>query len=706
MRLFRSFLFLTTSMVVAGSNFGVARAQEQQSTTLETIVVEGSGGGDPRGPVKGYVAKTSATASKTGTPILETQQSISVVTRDQIEAQAAQTLGEALNYSAGVVGQPFGSDPRFDSPIVRGFDGRQLQYLNGLKLMRTAGAPTVEIYGLERVDVLRGPASIMYGQGNPGGIINQVSKRPQFENFGEVGTQIGSYDNYGAFFDLGGIIPNHDEFAYRLTGLAKTAGALTDNLDNDRYFIAPALTWKPDDDTSLTILTSIQHDNPSTPSGLPPQYVLGSSNFKLPRDFFVGDKNFDDSSRTLTNFGYEFEHRFNEVWTFRQNLRYTDFDWNYQALGMGSAGLGADGRTLARTATFQDENLETFNVDNNLTAEFSTAAIDHKVLFGFDYRYFNNDVRTRFFRATPLDVLDPVYGGTVGLLAPTLNTSVKSDLTQVGVYVQDELAYDNWRATLGLRQDWATTRGSTTNGLTGISRSLDQDDHKLTGRAGLSYLFDGGFAPYVSFATSFDPIASSAGADFKPSEGEQWEAGIKYQPENWNGFLSAAVYDLKQTNVLRTINGVTEQIGEIQVRGVELEGVVSLTEGLDLRAAYTYTDAKIGAGADDGNRVENVPRNATSLWVNYRFQDDTILNGVGIGGGVRYVGQRFGNSANTFDLDGVTLFDAAVTYQKGNFKGSLNFQNIGDEKYVASCSTFGCYYGDGRTVIGKLSYTW
>ncbi|WP_233125115.1 MULTISPECIES: TonB-dependent siderophore receptor [Agrobacterium] len=693
-------------MVLTVSHFEVARAQEQQSTTLETIVVQGAGKGDPRGPVDGYVAKTSATASKTGTPILETQQSISVVTRDQIEAQAAQTLGEALNYSAGVVGQPFGSDPRFDSPIVRGFDGRQLQYLNSLKLMRTAGAPTVEIYGLERVDVLRGPASVMYGQGNPGGIINQVSKRPQFENFGEVGTQIGSYDNYGGFFDLGGVIPDHDEFAYRLTGLAKTSGAQTDYLDNDRYFIAPALTWKPDDDTSLTILTSIQHDNPSTPSGLPPQYVLGNSNFKLPRDFFVGDKNFDDSSRTLTNFGYEFEHRFNEVWAFRQNFRYTDFDWEYQALGMGSAGLGADGRTLARTATFQDENLKTFNIDNNLTAEFSTAAVDHKVLFGFDYRYFDNDVRTRFFRATPLDVLDPIYGGPIGLLAPTLNTTVKSDLSQIGVYVQDELAYDSWRATLGLRQDWASTRGSTTNGLTGVSRSLDQDDQKLTGRAGLSYLFDGGIAPYVSYATSFDPIASSAGADFKPSEGQQWEAGIKYQPENWNGLLSAAVFDLNQTNVLRTVNGVTEQIGEVQVRGVELEGVVSLIEGLDLRAAYTYTDARIGAGADDGNRVENVPRNATSLWINYRFQEDTILNGVGIGGGVRYVGQRFGNSANTFDLDGVTLFDVALTYQRDNFKGSLNFQNIGDEKYVASCSTFGCYYGDGRTVIGKLSYTW
>ena len=192
--------------------------------------------------------------------------------------------------------------------------------------------------------------------------------------------QVGSYDTYGAFFDLGGIVPGQDDLAYRLTGLGRVAGAQTDELDNDRYFIAPALTWKPDEDTSLTILTSVQHDNPSTPSGLPPQYVIDSSAFKLPRDFYVGDKSFDHSSRTLTNLGYEFEKRFNETWTFHQNVRYSNLDWDYQSLGMSTLGLAADGRTLRRNATFQNENLNTFNVDNNLTAEFSTEELEHKVL--------------------------------------------------------------------------------------------------------------------------------------------------------------------------------------------------------------------------------------------------------------------------------------------------------------------------------------
>lgn len=689
---------------------GTASAQDAVGPQLEPIVIQGQGSGDPRGPVDGYVAKSSATASKTGTPLIETQQSISVVTRDEIEAQSAQTLGEALGYTPGVVSQPFGADPRFDSPIIRGFDGRQSQFLNGLRLMRTSGAPAIEIYGLERVEVLRGPASVMYGQANPGGMINMVSKRPKFEEFGEVGAQIGSYDYYGGFFDFGGPIGGNDELAYRLTGMGRLADAQTDEIDNDRYLIAPSLTWKPTDDTTLTVLASVQHDNPGTPSGLPPQFTLDAGDYRLPRDFFVGDRSFDESDRTLTNLGYEFEHRFNETWTFRQNARFSHFDWEYQALGMSSLGLDTDGRTLRRNATFQDELLKTVNIDNNLQADLATGPIDHKLLFGLDYRYFDNDVSTNFWQATPLDMYDPVYG-SVDLISHTLDTHVKSRLTQVGIYVQDELSYDNWRATLGLRQDWASSNGTSLNNLTGVSRSLDQDDHKLTGRAGLSYLFDNGIAPYISYSTSFEPVvgAGRAGNALKPTTGEQVEAGIKYQPTGWNAFFTAAVYDLRQKNVSRTVDGFPEQIGEVKVQGVELEGVVSLLEGLDLHAAYTYTKTEIGADIDDGNngnRVENVPENAASLWLNYTFQEGTALDGLSVGGGIRYIGQRFGNAANTFDLSSVTLVDAAVSYRKNGYKASLNFQNIADEDYVASCSSFGCYYGNGRTVMGKIAYTW
>ncbi len=707
----RTRLMLAASVAFAGCLNGAnALAQDAASApTLAPIVVTGNAE-DPKGPVKGYVAKSSSTASKTGAPLIESQQSVSVITRNQIEAQNAQTLGEVLDYSPGVVGQPYGADPRFDSPSIRGFDGRQSQFLNGLRMMRTFGAASYEIYGLERVEVLRGPASVMYGQGNPGGLTNMISKRPTFESFGEVGVQVGSHEHYGTFLDVGGPIADSDTFAYRLTGMGRKAGEQTDFLDNDRYFIAPALTWKPDEDTSLTILTSLQHDNPSTPSGLPAALTLNATGYKLPRDFYVGDKGFDRSSRTLANIGYEFEHRFDETWTFRQNFRYSHFDWEYQALSLSRTNL-LDPRTLNRTSLIQDEMLNTYNMDNQLQAEFATGGLEHTMLFGLDARYFDNNTLSNFGTAPGLDIFNPDYNQSF-VITPTSRSDVHSDMTQIGLYVQDEIAYENWHATLGLRHDWARTDSHSTN-LAGVTTSYDQRDSKLTGRAGLSYLFDNGISPYISYATSFEPIGpinrGTVGgvvvtAPGEPTTGEQVELGVKYQPEGFDGFFSAAVYDLKQQNIVRTVSaGVQEQIGEIRVKGLELEGVASLAEGLDLRGAYTYMDAEV---SDTGLRPETVPQNTASLWLNYTFQPDTALEGLGIGGGMRYVGSRYGNAANTMKMDPNILFDAALTYRKNGYKASLNIQNIADEEYLSNCGTFGCYYGEGRSVMGKLSFTW
>lgn len=682
-----------------------ALAQDAGTTVLQTITVDGAKNQDPKAPVKGYVAKTSASATKTGRSLIETPQSVSVITRDQMDAQDVRNLGEALNYVPGVVAQPFGADPRFDAPRIRGFQGNQLQFLNGLRLMRTAGAPSFEVYGLERVEVIRGPASVLYGQGNPGGLINLSSKRPTFERFGEVGAQIGSFDYYQSMFDIGGPVADSDSFAYRLTGLARNAHAQTDNLQNDRYFIAPALTWEPDEDTKLTVLASYQHDNPSSPSGLPPALTYFRPGNMLDRSFYVGDPSFDTSNRKFTNIGYEFEHRFDETFTFRQNARYSNFDWSYRALGMSSTSGGMIGNLIRRNATFQDELLNTFNIDNSLQADFSTGPVDHTLLVGLDYRYFDNNVKTEFWAATPLNPVNPVYGGPISLTARTLYADVKTDISQIGLYAQDEMAIENWRITAGLRQDWASTSGTTFNGTT--YRTLDKDDHKLTGRVGVSYLFDGGIAPYVSYATSFEPVPQPAVGDApKPTTGEQWEAGVKYQPEGFDGFFSAAIYDLKQKNVTTTVGGVTQQMDEAHVKGLELEGVASLVDGLDLRAAYTYMDSEVSGRVNNGNELDSTPRHAASLWLDYTFPEDTALEGFGIGGGVRYVGKRYGDAANTFEMKGLALLDLGVHYEKNGYRASLMVQNLTDKEYISSCSTFGCYYGDGRTVMGKLTYRW
>ncbi|WP_454918345.1 TonB-dependent siderophore receptor [Xanthobacter sediminis] len=689
---------------------GAARAQQAgvrdtSAVELDQVNVEGE---TATGPVEGYVARLTLTGSKTDTPILEVPQSISVVTRDQMDARGVQNVGQALEYSAGVLGQPFGVDPRFDSPLIRGFSAANSQYLNGLKLMRDAGAVSIDPYGLERIDVLRGPASVLYGQGNPGGLIDMISKRPTFTTFGEVQAQAGSFDRYTGAFDLGGVLG--PDFAYRLTGLARDGGTQTDDVDDNRLFFAPAFTWRPEKDTSFTLLANIQYDQAGATVGLPTQYTVSPFQNLLSPSLYLGDPDFDSSSRTLASVGYEFKHRFNEVWEVRQNARYLKLNWDYSNLYY-SALSPTNPLVATRGTSVNTEDQGTITIDNQLQGDFETGPLSHKLLIGLDYRYFDQTNMTQFGNAPGINILFPVYNQLIGG-APWYVSVVDGTVSQTGIYAQDQVRYGQWLLTAGLRQDWATIDSTTA---TNFGDTLqDQNDDALTGRIGLTYLFDNGIAPYVSYSTSFEPVIGNmpvvlGGAPFQPSTGEQWEAGVKYQPVGWNGFFTAALYDIKQKNVLSSelIGGVSYNVqnGEVEVKGLELSATASLAEGLSLIANYTYMDAEITQGQNAGNRPANVPENMANLWLDYTFKSGTFT-GFGLGGGVRYVGSRYALDDDSIFLGANTLFDAAVHYEKGGFKAQININNIANETYVATCGFFGCFYGDGRTVTAQVTYKW
>lgn len=683
-----------------------ARAQQAADVALDTVNVEAQGAQTPTGPVEGYVARQTITGSKTDTPVIEIPQSVFVVTRDQMDDRAVQNVGQALDYTAGVLGQPFGTDPRFDSPLLRGFDASNSQYLNGLKLSRDAGAVSIEQYGLERIDVLLGPASVLYGQGNPGGLIDMISKRPTFTTFAEVQGSIGTYDRYIAAFDVGGVVGS--EFAYRLTGLVRDAGTQTDFVDDNRIFFAPSFTWKPTNDTSLTVLANVQYDNVGTPVGLPVEYTVGPLRNLLSTNLFLGDPSYDSSSRTLASIGYEFQHRFNDVWQFRQNARYLTLNWDYTNLYYSSL---ASPTVANRGSSRNNEDQTTFTIDNQLQGDFLTGPLSHKLLVGLDYRRFSQDNLTQFGFAPPIDLMFPVYNQVIGG-APWYVSAVDGTVSQLGLYAQDQIRYGNWILTAGVRHDWASVDSTTQTNFGDTTQ--DQNDQAFTGRIGLSYQFDNGIAPYVSYSTSFDPVIGNmpsvlGGQPFQPSTGEQYEAGIKYQPVNFNGFFTAALYDIKQSNVLSSqlINGVSyeTQIGEVSVRGLELSATMSLVEGWRLKANYTYLDAEITQGQYAGNRPANVPENMANLWLDYTFKNGP-WTGFGMSGGVRYVGSRYALDNNAIFLDANTLFDAAIHYEKGPFKAQLNVNNIANETYVATCGFFGCYYGNGRTVVAQVTYKW
>jgi iron complex outermembrane recepter protein len=672
-----------------------AIAQDAATTELNEIVV--SGQGDPTAPTEGYVAKDAAAGTKTATPVLETQRSISVVTRDEIDDRGAQTLGQALSTTAGVIGEPFGADPRFDSPVLRGFDMRQAQYLNGLRLMRSSGAPSYDIYGLERVEVLKGPASSLYGSGTPAGVINMVQKHAQFKDAYEAGTGVSIDGDAEVFIDANKALS--DTFAARLTGKLSQTEEDIDELTNKRGYLGLATRWSPTDATTVDFLASYQKDSPITPAGIPFD-LTGQGNDDSLRDLYIGDPAIDESDRRMSNSGYELHHEFDNGWALDQSARFQKFDWDYT--GFYVSGFTAPS-TVNRGVIFQDEDTWTANLDTRFSGEVDTGPVSHKLLFGLDLRKYDDNTTTEFATSSALDITSPT---SATVAAPFYTKTDDLTLEQVGIYAQDELSFDKWRATLGIRHDWTDQQG--TSGTTVI----DQQDSATTGNVGLSYLFDSGLAPYVSYATSFDPVI---GTDIdtntlKPTTGEQWEVGLKYQPTSFDGLFSIALYDLTQDNVSVTVTegGVSgiRQIGQVKSRGIEIEGAAEIAMGWSVKAAYSYNDAE-QVGTNDGKMPANMPRHSGSVWLAYDFAEDTALAGLSVAGGIRYIGERFGDNANTASLDPVTLVDLAAKY-KVTDKATLavNLNNLTDETYVANCGSFGCYYGAGRSVMGTLTVRW
>ncbi|MEB2845734.1 TonB-dependent siderophore receptor [Endobacterium cereale] len=705
-----------------------AHAQDQQGTVLETIVVEGAAGTSAReksaaatGPVKGYVAAQSAGGTKTTTPLIETPQSISVITTQQLEDRGVQNLGEALSYTAGVVAAPFGNDARYFNPIMRGFEAVDSVYINSFRFIRDFGALSFEPYGQERIEVIKGPASVLYGQGEPGGIINLVAKRPTFEKFGEIGVEFGNNDRYQIKLDAGDV--HNDVVSYRITALGRLADGEQDFTSDDRLYLAPSFTWAPDEDTSLTILGSLQRDTGTSPLGLPQAGTLDfNPNGVIPTSRYIGEPDFNDNKSLLATVGYEFKHRFNETFEFRQNAQYLSFDADYNNLYYSS--LGADLRTVNRGVSVQSEDTDSFGIDNQLEANFETGALEHTAIVGFDYRYYTQDRSSLFDSVGSIDVFNPVYGSPLNYNV-ALTDYMDHRLQQVGIYAQDQISIDRLRLTFGLRQDWSDIRGNTFDGGRNTRTISRNKDNALTGRAAALYLFDNGLAPYISYSTSFNPqpgLNTTIGELLDASEGEMIEAGLKFQPEGWNSMFTASVYQLTKTNITGTVrdqNGdrVTQQVGEAKSRGFELEATTSLAEGLDLLGSYTYSDTQITTGGFEfdgptstsilttGNQLANIPQHSAALWVAYTFQEDTALEGLKLGAGARYVGERYGNNTNTIKLPDTTLFDASVSFEKENIKASLAVQNIADKRYAASCN-FGCFYGEGRTIVGSLTYKW
>ncbi|PMY65962.1 MULTISPECIES: TonB-dependent siderophore receptor [Pseudomonas] len=714
-----------------GSSYVLRALPETGALALPTTDIKGFALGNALGSMEGYNATHSQIATKTSTALLETSQSVSVVTREQMDDQGSQTVSQAMRYTPGVLTNPYGATHRYDYVAMRGFNDGSVDniYLDGLKSMGDSGTYStmqVDPYFLERVDILKGPSSVLYGRSSPGGLVALTSKKPLFEPYHQIQATVGTQGQRGMGFDFSGPVDDDKRIAYRLTGLADRSDTQFDHNKEKRYALAPTLSIDFTDDTSLTLQAYLQHDpDGGYHSGMPADGALHPRNGRrISESFFEGEPGIDRYKRDQQSFGYQFEHRFNDVFTARQNFRYLDSKVKLDQV-YGYGWTTPTSNELNRYYTGGDEKLHAFIVDNMLQAEFLTGATKHTVLMGADYQRRKTVVDWTSGSVAPINAFDPVYGNSAITYYDPV--SYLRRLEQTGVYLQDLIEMDQWRFSLGLRQDWVET--SDENRLAEASRPVGTEINdkrtKLTGRAGALYLFDNGLAPYISYSESFNPnsYADSAGNPLAPTDGTQWELGLKYQPPGTDDLYTASLFRIDQENLATKLpqENFYRAVGAVRSQGLELEAHLQLNDNLKLLGSYTFTDIEYSKSMistlstatdiieNKGNSPTQAPRHMASLWADYKF-DSGSLDGLRLGGGVRYVGYSWADAENTMKVPSYTLFDASVGYDLGKvgLKGvdvRLNANNLTNESYIASCASLSfCYMGEERNVAATVSY--
>ncbi|MBY5664369.1 TonB-dependent siderophore receptor [Rhizobium leguminosarum] len=710
-RIYRDSLFLTTAIVLIGMAASPASAQSASAdagaTALEPIVIQGASS-DSKTDRTSVAAKNSSAATKINTPLVETPRSVSVTTEKEIEQRGAQSIIEAVRYSAGVTTGTSGFDPRFDQVYIRGYNATTVgDYRDGLRQPYiNYGMFRTEPYQLQRVEVIKGPVSVLYGSGSPGGLVNKISKLPTEEPIREVGISYGTEDRVQGMFDFGGpISEDNEDFLYRIVGVARRGDTNFDIAD-DRYLLAPSFTWKPDEGTSFTVYGLAQADETDSNVG-----AITTLDGRI-LDIRASDPDYDYQKVKQQQVGYQFEHEFDNGLTFRQNLRYSHLDLEARYLGVTSW----TGTVAHRGTNAIRDEMNVFQVDNQLEAKFDTGPLAHTMLFGLDYTNLQSSFGYGAGAADPafdFDIANPAYG--VSGATPDYNVLASdADMRQVGIYVMDQIEVGNWRFNLGGRQTWVNqTRDAT---LPTVS-SEEVDKNAFSVQAGALYLFDNGIAPFVSYATSFDPVPNRSATNtiLPPTKGEQFEVGVKYQPPGSDILLSAVAYHIVEQNKPRLADPLTfayDSQGEVTGKGIELEARAAIADGLDIVAAYTYNDSEVTGGNNVGNTPAITPTHIASLWANYTFQESNPFNGLSVGAGVRYIGETWTDVANTSKNPATFYVDASASYDFGavdkKYEGltaAFAIRNIADERETV-CEEGFCYLGQGRNMTGTLKYRW
>lgn len=662
----------------------------------------------------------STTSTKTTTPLSKTPQSVSVVTSEDIEEKGVTSVADSLAYSSGVVTNYRGTSNRNDEVLVRGMSGYVPQYLDGISFGSSSSgvnlSPQVDPWLLEKVELIHGPSSVLYGQSAPGGLLSLTSKRPTATPLHEIEVGYGTDNQRMAAFDFGGQLDKNGKVLFRLTGVTRARDGQEKYVEEERYAIAPSLTFLPNDNTSLTVLASIQKDPKAGYRNFLPAEgtVLSNANGSIPTDLFVSDPDWEEANREQKSIGYLFEHKVNDQLTLRQNMRVADISQVTKTI-IYDSWTDSTQAVMSRWAQKFDDEVQSMGLDNQAQYTFATGAVQHTLLGGVDYKHYIYDNRTwsdkNLDGDLDFDWTHPSYSLSASDIDLVATTDETQHRTQIGTYLQDQLEWNRWNLVLSGRYDRAKMRVDDHL----YDSRIENTANKMTGRAGVMYTFDNGIAPYASYNTSFEPITSTDanGKMLKPTTARQAEVGMKYAPKDRDLMASVALFDLHQLDVA-SYDSKTRgyvQTGEVGSKGVELESRLGLTDALKVTASYTFTDAetlKSETASEVGKRPYWIPEHMASLWTSYRFD-----MGLTTGAGVRYMGTTF-NRANDVKVPAYNLVDMALSYDLGRASASLKgatakltVSNVLDHEYVSSCANnWACFYGSGRSAMASVNYSW
>ena len=652
---------------------------------------------------EGYRVPNASVGTRTDTPLRDVPQSITVIPQQVIEDQQATRLFEVLQNAPGVF--QGGVSPRTYSNVfnIRGFASFDQTLVNGLP------DPTVGNVGfgsnIERVEVLRGPASVLYGQGGLGGRVNLVTKQPLTEPLYFVEASAGSFAFYRGAIDLSGSLNEDRTVLYRLNSSAQTTESFIDFYEQQRYLVAPVLSWQIGDRTNLTLEADFSAVEGPLDLGIPAVgSVLPNPNGDIPRDRYIGEPDIDNSQQQVFRVGLDLNHRFSDNWQLRSVFR-----TSFLRLDRGfvfSTGLTEDLRLLNRGFDTQSYDENIYNFDTYAVGNFATGNIQHQLVAGINlFRYDTNTIGDFSRSIDPLDIFNPKYGAS-----PTGSENLDYDITnrtqQLGLYLQNLVSLtDNLKLLLGGRLDFASQDFQ--------DAAVDMDDFSqeqaFSPRVGIVYQPIEPISLYASYGRSFNQATSTfSAAQPEPERGEQYEIGAKFDISNRLA-ATLAFYNLTRSNLPTTDPNnpsLSIQVGEQRSRGIEFDISGEILPGWNIIVGYAYTDAIITEdnNFEVGNRLNNVPEHAFNVWTTYRIQSGDF-RGLGFGLGIFYFGERQGDLANTFELPGYARTDAAVFYDRNNFRAALNVRNLFNTDYFVSAqSRARVFPGDPITVVGTISW--